>query len=621
MTSSLGPLHTFRVFAATLLSTSPRAVVESLVVTVGLGLTEGIGLLLLVPLLGLVGVDTGQKAVSGILTRVTDVFLWVGVAPTLPVVLGVYVLIVGAQSVLQRREATLSAVLQHNVVEQLRRRVYQAVAGARWTYLASTRASDYTHVLTEEVNRVGAAAYLTVDVAASTAIVLAYIGIAARVSPLMTAIVGASGALLGLVVRPLLTGAIRRGKARSKASGRLHAAVAEHLASIKMAKGYGIEARHMGLFNTMAHDLGEVNMAATIGYARVKQLLAVGSALMLAAIVYFAYGVLDISAASLLLLLFLFGRLVPRVTGLYERTQAIAVEVAALDRVLQIEEQCLAAAAPPVSAPLPIVFNDRLELDRVSFAYGADGRVPALHDVSLVVPVGATTAIVGASGAGKSTIADLVLGLLEPTSGRVLVDGLPLGPAQLQAWRDQLGYVSQEAFLFHDTILANLRWARPEATEAEVWDALRLSAADDFVRGLPQGLQTMVGDRGVLVSGGERQRLSLARALLRKPRLLILDEPTSALDSENERRIQHAIEELHDQGTILIITHRLSTIRHADMIHVVDRGVVVESGSWADLTARPGSRFRTLCAVQGVELEPAPALPVAGPQPAPVPLA
>jgi ATP-binding cassette subfamily C protein len=181
------------------------------------------------------------------------------------------------------------------------------------------------------------------------------------------------------------------------------------------------------------------------------------------------------------------------------------------------------------------------------------------------------------------------------------VDGVALDPERLRSWRDRIGYVPQDTFLFHDTVLANLLWARPDAGLDEVWRALTLAVADDFVRGLPDGLDTIVGDRGMLVSGGERQRLSLARALLRQPQLLILDEATSALDSESERRIQQAIDRLHGQITIVVIAHRLSTIRNADLIHVIERGDIVESGRWADLAARPGGRLRTLCQAQGID--------------------
>ncbi len=192
-----------------------------------------------------------------------------------------------------------------------------------------------------------------------------------------------------------------------------------------------------------------------------------------------------------------------------------------------------------------------------------------------------------------------------------MIDGQPLVAEQLPGWRRHIGYVPQDTFLFHDTVRANLEWAQPGATDEQLWQALRMASADEFVRALPQGLDTVVGDRGVLVSGGERQRLSLARALLRRAGGLVLDEATSSLDSETERRIQHAIEDLHRQLTIIIVTHRLSMISGADEIHVLDGGKLVESGTWESLLANQGGRFSDLCRAQGIYRRPIP-VPASG---------
>ena len=216
-----------------------------------------------------------------------------------------------------------------------------------------------------------------------------------------------------------------------------------------------------------------------------------------------------------------------------------------------------------------------------------------MGEVDLVIPAQRTTALVGPSGSGKSTIADLLTGLLQPDSGEIEVDGHSLSASDLPAWRRGIGYVPQEVFLFHDTVRANLLWACPEAEESEVWQALERAAAD-FVRQLPKGLETEIGERGVRLSGGERQRLALARALLIRPKLLILDEATSNLDVENERRIQRALAELRGQMTIVIIAHRLSSIRNADQIVVVEDGAIVERGSWEELHGRIDSRLAAL---------------------------
>jgi|RhiMetdeSRZDD1v2_1073273.scaffolds.fasta_scaffold68409_5 ATP-binding cassette, subfamily C, bacterial len=271
--------------------------------------------------------------------------------------------------------------------------------------------------------------------------------------------------------------------------------------------------------------------------------------------------------------------------------------------VMAMQARCEAAAEPKPERVETFTLRQGLRFEHVSFRYDASSDTPVIGDLDLTIEAGQTTAIVGPSGAGKSTIADLVTGLLVPDQGCVCVDGKPLGPERMSAWREQIGYVTQETFLFHDTVRANLLWARPDASDADIRDALHLAAAEAFVSGLPNGLDTVIGDRGVLVSGGERQRLALARALLRRPSLLILDEATSSLDSENEGRIQRAIDELHGYMTILVITHRLSTVRRADVIYVLEQGRLVESGPWEVLLAKEDGRFRALCRAQGIDSE------------------
>jgi ATP-binding cassette subfamily C protein len=594
-------LRQARGLGAAAVHAAPRQAWTGVAVLILLCVSEGAGLLSLVPLLGLAGVQVAGGALGGIERMFASGFAAVHLAPTLVTVLTLYVGLAVVQTSVQRWQTRLSADLIEAFGASLRTRVYRAMVGAEWVFLARLKASEPTYVLTEAVERSGVSLQMLVGLLAGVAVALAYLLMALRVSPRLTLIVLVAGALLAWMVRRRFGAARSAGQEWSNAATRLYAGIAEHLASLKTARSYGAIDRHLAAFGELVSAKRHLNVRLTAEYAGFRQRLTLGLTGLLAIVVYVARGVLAMPAAELLVLLFLFARLTPRITAIYESIQQMAGTLPAFAAVTAFEAKCLAAAEQVRPGEPARPLSDEIAFAAVTFAYQGDAA-PALQDVTFTIPAGRTTAIVGPSGAGKSTAADLLLGLLSPTAGCVRVDGRELTAAWVHGWRAGVGYVAQEAFLFHDTIRANLAWVSPQSTDEDIWQALRLAQAEDFVRRMPAGLDTVVGDRGALVSGGERQRLALARALLRHPAVLILDEATSALDAEHEARIHDAIARLHEQMTIVVITHRLPTIRDADVIHVLDRGRLVQSGTWPDLAAAPG-RFRDLLDAQGLAVE------------------
>jgi ATP-binding cassette subfamily B protein len=238
-----------------------------------------------------------------------------------------------------------------------------------------------------------------------------------------------------------------------------------------------------------------------------------------------------------------------------------------------------------------------LRFEGVSFGYDADGP-PTLDAIDLVVPAGTTTAIVGETGSGKTTLGYLVARLYDATAGRITIDGVDVRDVSFASLARTVGLVSQETYLFHATVRENLRFAKPDATDEELEDAARAAQIHDLIASLPEGYDTVVGERGYRFSGGEKQRIAIARTVLRNPPVLVLDEATSALDNETERAVQEALDRLAEGRTTLAIAHRLSTIRHADEIVVLDGGRIVERGSHAELLAR-GGRYAALAARDG----------------------
>jgi ATP-binding cassette, subfamily B, bacterial len=263
---------------------------------------------------------------------------------------------------------------------------------------------------------------------------------------------------------------------------------------------------------------------------------------------------------------------------LYQRGMASARRI--LD-LLSVEP-----AMTPGTALLPDRVRGEVRLDGVSFGYG-DGP-DVIREVDLHVPAGETHAVVGPTGAGKSTVVRLLLRFHDPRSGRVLVDGHDVRQLSYASLRRAIGYVSQDVFLFHGTVRENIAYGRPDAADEEIEAAARLAEAHHFIVGLPLGYATLVGERGQKLSGGQRQRISLARAILRDPPILVLDEATSAVDNETEAAIQRSLARVAQDRTVVVIAHRLSTVRHADRIWVLERGAVTEAGTHDELLEEGG---------------------------------
>jgi len=273
---------------------------------------------------------------------------------------------------------------------------------------------------------------------------------------------------------------------------------------------------------------------------------------------------------------------------LYQRAMASCRRIFG---VLQVDPVIL-----PGTVELPTPVRGAVRFDQVRFAYNV-GHDHVLKELSLEVPAGETHAIVGATGSGKSTVVKLLLRLYEPTSGQITFDDVPIGDLTFESLRRSMGFVAQDVFLFHGTIRENLTYGRPDATDEEVRRAAELAEAATFIEAMPLGYDTLVGERGQKLSGGQRQRLTIARAILRDPAVLVLDEATSAVDNETEAAIQRSMAKVSAGRTTIVIAHRLSTVRHAHRIHVMEAGQIIESGTHEELVA-VGGLYAALWRVQ-----------------------
>jgi len=537
------------------------------------GLVEGAGILLLLPLLAVVGIDVGRGSVGRLSSAVVAAFSAFRISPTLPAVLAVFVAANTVLAMLRRIGLIQSTSLERDVASDNAERLYDGVVRMEWTRFTRMRASDLTLALTVECERTGHAAAQLLNLCGSTIVLAVYVVVAARVSAPMTAVVLACAAVVGLLLHHRTKQSGDLGAAFTSARHEFQAAVADDLGGMKVIRSAGAEERSKQRIMRLALELAGARSASHFHHANSTAWLDVGSAATLSGLLLVAVGVMHLDAAAILILLFLFARIVPRVGALQQTLHFYVNLLPAVDRFARLEAQCRAAAAPRHEVREAVPFHRQLRFDAVSFRYTPQDPW-VLNGVDFTVDAGTTVAIVGTSGAGKTTIADLMIGLLAPDNGRITIDGTVLAD-NAASWREAIAYVPQDTFLFHDTIRANLTWVRPEVSGEDINRALTLAMAD-FVHAMPDGLDTVVGDRGVRLSGGERQRIALARALLRKPSLLILDEATSAIDRENEQRILEAIDRLHGSVTIVMITHRMAAVAGADAVYVLDAGRIVE---------------------------------------------
>ncbi|WP_049802333.1 ABC transporter ATP-binding protein [Mesorhizobium opportunistum] len=608
--SSVLSLSLFRdvaAFGAVIAQIGGRRTWTALLFLVLGSLTEGISILLLVPLLHLVGRADQDFAVR--LPNI-DFVRWLVPGGTLQLttVLVALVGLVAAQAAFNRFKSVYMARLLFDFINRLRMNLFESIGKARWGVFSRMRGSDLDHALTGDIDRVQGAAFSLLMLVQIAVLLVGYLVISMFISPVMTAFAIIIGIVMFVALQPFRSRATAFGRVLTSNRQDQYRTVSEFLGGIKVAKSLNVEASYFAQLQATLEKMKADNIDYVRNSSIGTAVFQVASVVGLSLFIYVALVRFNLSLAEIVVLLLVFMRIAPRFMDMQTQAQQVLINLPAYTAMRSLQARFDAEREPghsEVEDASKLALDTGLNIRGVSFAYDDGAGKAVVSDITFGLPAGKVTALIGPSGSGKSTIADMLLGLLEPTAGKILVDGVEIDAANRRRWRDQVAYVPQDVFLLHDTIAANLRLAAPEASDDDLWTALRAAHAGEFVERLDHRLDTVVGDRGVRLSGGERQRIALARALLRKPSLLILDEATSALDWQNQSLIARSIEGLRGAMTILTIAHRPSMIAFADWVVAMEDGRVVEVGQYQRLKAKPASRLSRMLSGEQSETEPA----------------
>jgi ABC-type multidrug transport system fused ATPase/permease subunit len=560
---------------------------------VGLGLIvaifEGAGIGLLVPVLQYVEQGPQVFEESRLAEAVTGMAAPFGIGPSLPLLfVAAFVPVLGRQLFGYLRQL-YAARIRFGAIARIRREGAVALLDADLAFVLGRGEARLTGTLTSEVERCASALPMFLQIVESTLLIAIYlVALLVLSAPLMPVMVAAM-LVTAITIRAKIRYTERWGQEVASQLRALQVAITERLIGFRLVKLRGRAEEETAFLGEL---IDRVSASQTRISAVKEALNALVEPIMLGGVfvaLYVAVGVIGVGLASLGVFGLIVTRLVPLIRQVNDARLGIAALVGGLEEINSQAEAAKATAVPAHDGlAFPGLCND-LVFDNVSFRYDGAGETFALRDVSFRATRGSLTAIVGRSGAGKSTLLDLVPRLRQVTSGEIRIDGVPLDRFDVTSLRLAVGFVDQQGFLFEGTVAANIAYGSPHAKPDAIVDAARRAHAAQFIEQFPQGYSTLVGHRGHRLSAGQRQRVCIARMLLQDPDVFLLDEPTSALDGESEQYIGAVLDDVRTRKAVIVVAHRLSTIRSADQIIVLDGGRVVEQGQHDALLAQSGT--------------------------------
>lgn len=561
---------------------------------------NGIGTTLIVPvLLSLIGQEASLEGGPPLLQKMLAPFEGVAGDSRLLLMTGAIIVLIFLKSATNYGSTLVSNTLARRVTSDFQEQGLKLILDVDVEYFSKMRIGDLMNRLGGEMNRATLAVTGAVQLFTAVATVGVFLAILIYLSPQISIATTLIFPLSILLNRGLLSNSKRFGKRLSLINNHYSSGLVELIGGMRLVRSTGNEGREYSRFTQMIKDRESVDFWAKANTGIIGPLAEFVNIVALFAIVFISRMMfadrLDVLATILPLYMILIFRMLPYLGQVNAARDALAMASSPVEVVNDMLRRDNKTFMENGDRPYTRLTTG-IHFKNLSFAYPTSQDL-ILRGIDLTLPKGTTLALVGSSGAGKSTLADLLPRFYDPNGGQILLDGVDLRDYNIQSVRRAMGIVSQETFLFNNTLRYNITYGRPDASDRDIQSALERANAWEFITKMPEGLETKIGDRGIMLSGGQRQRLAIARALLQDPDILILDEATSALDTVSERLVQEALDELSRERTTLVIAHRLSTIRNAHQIAVLDQGKVVELGNHDQLLRQDGL-YSQLCAMQ-----------------------
>ena len=550
------------------------------------GILGGIGIGAIVPLFSFVA---KEGAADDTITNIfKETFQFFGIPFTLPLVIAVLIMLFAVKALFLYAANIVNAKAVANYTMATRNELFGGTMLAKWQYLLNRKVGYLTQIISEDIDlSAGVLVSISVFILFLTSFV-SYAVIALTISPYVTIVTIIIGVVLSIFLKPILFRIRKIMERETVLRKEVAHMINQHLIGAKTVKSMVAESSVIQLGKERFLELSQKKFNVLRYQSVMATFLEPITLAVVIPIFLFSYRDPFFNIASFAAVLYLIQKMFSFVQSMQFRLSAINEGIPHLQAVVSCQEEVRQNLENSEGAN-SFKFNSAIKFENVSFSYENEEKL--FRGLDMTVKKGEMIGLIGQSGSGKTTIADLLLRLFDPSAGVITVDGIDISRVNLYAWRSRIGYVSQDMFLLNDTIANNIRFYDEGISDKDIDEAAKLAHIYDFILQRPDGFNTIVGERGIKLSAGQRQRIILARMLVRKPEILILDEATSALDNESEVAIQGSFEDLRGRVTMLVIAHRLSTVMSSDMLVVLEGGKIVERGKPKELLENKNSHF------------------------------